>query len=95
MEKFIEISRKHKCTPLQFEVLSAVAERQDADQLQRVVKATEAVHGAAQTQVGLIAALAENGQGNALRKTLIVRNKIFVCLVCNIICWIVLSLSVR
>lgn len=73
VERYIELSQKYKCTPFQLEVLKAVSKEQNPAMLDRVLKATEAVHGSAAAQLGLIAALAENGQQNALTNVLLVR----------------------
>lgn len=80
VDKFVNISRKYNCTPLQLELLCAVAKLENAELLDRILKETEAVHGPGAAQVGLVSALAENGQANALRNTLIVEsfNKHFI-----------------
>lgn len=79
VDKFVNISRKYNCTPLQLELLRAVAKIENPELLDRVLKETEAVHGPGAAQVGLVSALAENGQENALRKTLIVEfNRNFI-----------------
>ncbi|CAG9769248.1 unnamed protein product [Ceutorhynchus assimilis] len=74
--KYIELSEKHKCTPLQVELLRAVARTENSLQLEKVLRATEAVHGTVVSQSGLFAALAENGQENALRKTLLINSSV-------------------
>ncbi|KAH1027735.1 hypothetical protein HUJ05_001189 [Dendroctonus ponderosae] len=71
VERYIELSQKYKCTPFQLEILKAVSKEQNSAVLDRLLKATEAVHGSAAAQLGLIAALAENGQQNALRNALL------------------------
>lgn len=62
------------------ELLCAVAKLENAELLDRILKETEVVHGPGAAQVGLVSALAENGQANALRNTLIVEsfNKHFI-----------------
>ncbi|XP_066150797.1 leucine-rich PPR motif-containing protein, mitochondrial isoform X2 [Euwallacea fornicatus] len=71
VRQYLELSKKHQCTPLQFEILREVAREKNVSQLEKVLKATEEVHGVGATHVGLIAALAENGQDKALRNTLL------------------------
>lgn len=80
VDKFVNISRKYNCTPLQLELLCAVAKLENPELLDRILKETEAVHGPGAAQVGLVSALAENGQVNALRNTLMVEsfNKHFI-----------------
>lgn len=79
VDKFVNISRKYHCTPLQLELLCTVAKLENSELLDRVLKETEAIHGSGAAQVGLVSALAENGQENALRKTLIVEfNRHFI-----------------
>ncbi|XP_060524412.1 leucine-rich PPR motif-containing protein, mitochondrial [Cylas formicarius] len=71
VERYVELSTKYKCTPLQRELISALARTENFDLLEKVMSITEKVHGGAAAHVGLIAALAENGQMKPLRKALI------------------------
>ncbi|XP_050312939.1 leucine-rich PPR motif-containing protein, mitochondrial [Anthonomus grandis grandis] len=70
VNKYVELAKKYKCTPLQLEVFRQVINLENGEQLEQVLNATIEVHGVPAAHVGLIAALAENGQENALRKFL-------------------------
>ncbi|XP_023011712.2 leucine-rich PPR motif-containing protein, mitochondrial isoform X1 [Leptinotarsa decemlineata] len=67
---YIFLSRKHKCTPLQLEVIKEIGKTENETLLQKVLDATAAVHGYDSTQAVLITAFAENGQKKALNKVL-------------------------
>ncbi|XP_066248718.1 leucine-rich PPR motif-containing protein, mitochondrial isoform X2 [Euwallacea similis] len=71
VRQYLELSKKHQCTPFQLEVLRVATKQENVSQLEKLLKATEEVHGVGVAQVGLIAALAENGQDKALRNTIL------------------------
>lgn len=70
-----ECAEKHRCTPLQLELLSDLVKCEKEDLLQRALDATSKVHGPGAARLALVKALAQNGKHKPLRKFLIVRSE--------------------
>lgn len=71
-------AEKYKATPQQLELLRATLKERQIELFQRAVNATEKVHGKPGAYVSVIAALAEEGMRESLKKFLVVRNELLL-----------------
>lgn len=73
-------AKKYKATPQQLELLCRTLKNQQAELFERVVNATQVVHGKPGAYVAVIAALAEEGMRESLKQFLVVKRIILFAL---------------
>lgn len=71
VEVYRQCVKRHKCTPLQLELLTRIVQREDSQEfLHEVLTLTASIHGNAAARLSLLAALAESGYERPLTKFL-------------------------
>lgn len=78
MRAYENCTNKYKATPQQLTLLRATLKQREAKLFERVVNATQVVHGKPGAYIAVISALAEEGMKDSLKQFLVVgyKNKI-------------------
>lgn len=86
MQVFVDCANKHKATPFQLELLRTILREHQAELFEKVVDATQIVHGKLGATVAVVSALAEEGMQESLKKFLTVRHNVWQWFCVIIVC---------